>query len=124
MAAAPVPPAVPAPVPPTPPLSQGARIVDTFIAPTKTFTDIRRSASWWAPWILIGITAVVFGFAMGKQVGFVIYDLGYFKIRRLDLDWVLGKIRATLYLSRQRLDGSRLLEFGDLRNSHRRPTPL
>ncbi|HEY1678192.1 MAG TPA: YIP1 family protein [Candidatus Sulfotelmatobacter sp.] len=71
MAAASVPPAVPAPIPPPPlPMSQGARVVNTFIAPSKTFTDIRRSASWWAPWILIGVTALVFGFAMGKQVGF------------------------------------------------------
>jgi hypothetical protein len=35
------------------PLSQGARIIDTFIAPSKTFTDLRRSAQWWAPLLLI-----------------------------------------------------------------------
>ena len=28
-------------------LSEVERVVDTFIAPTKTFTDILRSASWW-----------------------------------------------------------------------------
>jgi hypothetical protein len=70
MAAAPVPPASPAPVPENPPLSQGARIIDTFIAPSKTFTDLRRSASWWAPWVLIAVFAAVFAYAMGKQVGF------------------------------------------------------
>ena len=70
MAAAPVPPAVPAPVPPTPPLSQGARIVDTFIAPSKTFTDLRRSAAWWAPLIVISVVALGFNLTMGKQVGF------------------------------------------------------
>ncbi len=69
MAAAPVLPATPDPAP-TPALSQGARIVDTFIAPSKTFTDLRRSAAWWAPWLLIAISAALFAFAMGKQVGF------------------------------------------------------
>jgi len=67
MAAAPVP---PAPTPENPPLSQGARIVDTFIAPSKTFTDLRRSAAWWAPWLLIAVFAFVNIYAMGKQVGF------------------------------------------------------
>ncbi len=69
MAAAPVLPASPAPAQPAP-LSQGARIVNTFIAPAKTFTDLRRSASWWAPWIVIAIFSLVFVYAMGKQVGF------------------------------------------------------
>jgi len=70
MAAAPVLPASPAPTPEPAPLSQGARIINTFIAPSKTFTDLRRSASWWAPWILISIFSIVFIYAMGKQIGF------------------------------------------------------
>jgi hypothetical protein len=70
MAAAPVLPVSPAPTPEPAPLSQGARIVDTFIAPSKTFTDLRRSAAWWAPWLLIAVSAALFAFAMGKQVGF------------------------------------------------------
>lgn len=70
MAAAPVLPTSPAPTPEPAPLSQGARIVNTFIAPSKTFTDLRRSASWWAPWLLISLFSLVFIYAMGKQVGF------------------------------------------------------
>ncbi len=70
MAAAPVLPASPEPTPESVPMSQGARIINTFIAPTKTFTDLRRSASWWAPWLIIAFFSVVFIFAMGKQVGF------------------------------------------------------
>jgi len=70
MAAAPVTPASPNPVPATPPLSEGARIVNTFIAPSKTFTDLRRSAAWWGPWIVISIVSIVFIYAIGKQVGF------------------------------------------------------
>jgi hypothetical protein len=70
VAAAPVLPASPAPTPEPAPLSQGARIIDTFIAPSKTFTDLRRSASWWAPWILISIFSLVFIYTMGRQIGF------------------------------------------------------
>jgi len=69
MAAAPVIPPSATPIPEAP-LSQGARIINTFIAPSKTFTDLRRSASWWAPWLLISIFSLVFIFAIGKQVGF------------------------------------------------------
>ena len=36
----------------TKPLSQAERVVDTFIAPSKTFTDILRSSSWWLPWLI------------------------------------------------------------------------
>jgi hypothetical protein len=49
MAAAPLPP----PTAELAPLSQGARIIDTFIAPSKTFTDLRRSAQWWLPFLLM-----------------------------------------------------------------------
>jgi hypothetical protein len=70
MAAAPVLPNSPAPTPETAPLSQGARIVDTFIAPSKTFTDLRRSASWWAPWLVISFFSLIFVYAMSTKVGF------------------------------------------------------
>ncbi len=69
MAAAPLPPmSVPAPEPA--PLSEGARLVNTFIAPSKTFTDLRRNASWWGPWLLISIFALIFVYAMDRQIGF------------------------------------------------------
>src|SRR5579864_941929 len=70
MVSAPATPTSPTPTPQAAPLSQGARIVNTFIAPSKTFTDLRRSAAWWAPWILISIFSLAFIFAMAKQVGF------------------------------------------------------
>jgi Yip1 domain len=70
MAAAPVPPSSPLPTPAAAPMSEGARIVNTFIAPSKTFTDLRRSASWWGPWILISIFSIAFVYSMGKQVTF------------------------------------------------------
>ena len=70
MAAASLPPLSPDPVPPSPPLSEGARLVDTFIAPSKTFTDLRRSAAWWGPWLVITVFSLVFIYAMGSKVTF------------------------------------------------------
>ncbi len=70
MSAAPVLPTSPAPpIEPTP-LSEGARLVNTFVAPSKTFTDLKRNASWWAPWILISIVSVLFMYAISQKVGF------------------------------------------------------
>jgi Yip1 domain len=70
MAAAPVLPPSPAPAPETATLSEGARIIDTFIAPSKTFTDLRRSASWWAPWLLISVFSLLFAYSVQQQVTF------------------------------------------------------
>ncbi len=35
------------------PLSQAERVIDTFVAPRKTFLDLIRSAAWWLPCILV-----------------------------------------------------------------------
>src|SRR3954464_6365982 len=66
-----------APVTPTPEsvqsqpaLSEAERIIDTFIAPTKTFADIRRSAKWWAPFLLMVISSFGFVYTMQTKVGF------------------------------------------------------
>jgi hypothetical protein len=52
------------------PLSEGQRLVDVFIAPSKTFTDLRRSASWWAPFLITAIVSVCFVAVAGQKVGF------------------------------------------------------
>jgi len=70
MAADPLPPMT-APTPlPEPKLSEGVRLLNTFIAPSKTFTDLRRNASWWGPWLLISIISVIFVYTMDRQIGF------------------------------------------------------
>jgi hypothetical protein len=61
---------VPAPTPEAAPLSEGARLIDTFIAPSKTFTDLRRNAWWWAPFLLLVIVSTLFAFAVGQKVSF------------------------------------------------------
>lgn len=51
-------------------LSQIERVADTFVAPTKTFLDIRRDASWWLPFLLSIIVSVVFVTSVDRQIGF------------------------------------------------------
>jgi Yip1 domain len=63
--------ATPAMVPPEQPsVSQVQRIINTYIAPSKTFLDIRRNASWWAPFILITICSYLLIFSVASKVGF------------------------------------------------------
>ena len=69
MAAAPVLPASPS-TPEPAPLSEGARIVNTFIAPSKTFTDLRRNANWWAPFLLMAIISILFVYSVEQKIGF------------------------------------------------------
>jgi len=52
------------------PLSEGQRLINVFFAPSKTFTDLRRSASWWAPFLIIAIVAVMFVYVVDQKVGF------------------------------------------------------
>ncbi|SRR5258708_1669231 len=56
--------------PAQPGLSQGARVINTFIAPSKTFLDIRRSASWWLPWLLGVLSVTAFLFTVERKVGY------------------------------------------------------
>jgi hypothetical protein len=65
----PTPPAVPVENA-APPLSQLERVVDTFVAPSKTFEDIRRSAAWWLPFILMSILGISYFIMIDKKVGF------------------------------------------------------
>jgi Yip1 domain len=50
-------------------LSQVERVVDTFIAPSKTFKDILRSTSWWLPFLLLVLASLVTTVVVEKQVG-------------------------------------------------------
>src|SRR6266404_6748715 len=69
MAATPVPP-VPAPVAETAPLSEPARVLNTFFAPRRAFTDLRRSASWWLPFLITVIVSTIFVYVGDQKVGF------------------------------------------------------
>src|SRR5947209_7676781 len=51
-----------------PALSEGARIVNTFVAPSKTFTDLNRKASWFVPWLVLALFSLLFAFAVSQKV--------------------------------------------------------
>src|ERR1700677_1355724 len=53
-----------------PPLSQTERVVDTLIAPTKTFTDLRRSANWLVPLLLLIIATEAMVVVADRKIGF------------------------------------------------------
>ena len=63
-------PAVPVSAEPAAGLSQVERVVDTFIAPSKTFTDILRSTSWWLPFLLMVLSTTALNVVIDRQVGF------------------------------------------------------
>jgi hypothetical protein len=51
-------------------LTQAERVADTFLAPSKTFTDILRSANWLVPFLLLVAVSVAVSFTVGKKVGY------------------------------------------------------
>ena len=53
-----------------PGLTQTERVIDTFVAPSKTFTDVLRSTSWWLPFLLATIFSLAAAYAIDKKVGF------------------------------------------------------
>jgi hypothetical protein len=50
-------------------LSEGERLLYTFTAPSRTMADLRRSTSWWAPWLLISVVSIAFSFAVDRKIG-------------------------------------------------------
>ncbi len=51
------------------PLTEMERVIDTFVAPSKTFTDIRRSSSWWVPWLLMSVFGLAMVVTVDKKLG-------------------------------------------------------
>lgn len=61
----------PAPTAPTgPSMSLGARVINTFIAPSQAFAEIKRSSAWWVPWVLLAVASVIFVYGVQSKVGF------------------------------------------------------
>lgn len=54
-----------------PRLSEGARLIDTLVAPRKTFEDIRQNASWWVPWLVTSLLGVALGAIIVQRVDMV-----------------------------------------------------
>ena len=51
-------------------LSQPARIVNTFLEPSKTFTDLNRGTAWWMAWLLMAIVSLAFVVTVDKKITF------------------------------------------------------
>lgn len=57
------------PINETPALTQLQRVADTFVEPSKTFHDIRRSRSWWVPFLILTVLGYCFMGVTVKRVG-------------------------------------------------------
>lgn len=78
------PPPIAAPVDPNvqpsePGLSEPQRIIDTFIAPRKTFEDLKRNSSWWVPFVLSAVVTLAFGILAVQRV-----DIGRFVQQQIE----------------------------------------
>lgn len=62
-------PAIPA-TPEAPALTQIQRLTYVFTEPSKTFTDLKRSTSWWLPFLLSVVFSYVFFATVQAKVGF------------------------------------------------------
>jgi hypothetical protein len=54
-----------------PGLSEPQRLINTFIAPSKTFEDLKRNASWWVPWLISAVFALLFGVVAVQKIDMV-----------------------------------------------------
>lgn len=52
------------------PLSQIERVADTFVAPSATFRDVLRSASWWLPFVILAVCGWGLTYSIDRKVGF------------------------------------------------------
>ena len=66
MYTAPVPPTVPEPAGPG--LSEPQRLVNIFIAPKKTFEDLKRNPSWWVPWLISAVFTLIFAVVAVQKI--------------------------------------------------------
>jgi hypothetical protein len=52
-----------------PPLTETQRVVDTFMAPSKTFTDILRKATFWGPLLIMILVSIGYSYSVQQKVG-------------------------------------------------------
>lgn len=57
--------------PAQPGLSEAARLINVFIAPRKTFEDLKQNPTWWVPWLLGSIIALGFGIVVVQKIDMV-----------------------------------------------------
>jgi len=52
-----------------PVLNPVQRVVNTFVAPAKTFEDVRRSSGWWVPFLIAAVVGVLYAYMLLNKVG-------------------------------------------------------
>jgi hypothetical protein len=52
-----------------PALTAMERVTNTFIAPTKTFADLRRNQSWWLPFVIVLVFSYLFSGVAVNRIG-------------------------------------------------------
>jgi hypothetical protein len=52
-----------------PALRSMQRVTNTFIAPTRTFADLRRNQSWWLPFVIVVLFSYLFSAAAVTRIG-------------------------------------------------------
>lgn len=55
--------------PSQPKLSEVERITNVFTAPSKTFADLKRNASWFAPFLLLAVMSLIYVAVVDKKIG-------------------------------------------------------
>ena len=52
------------------PLSELERVVNVFVAPSKTFEDIKRNANWLVPFLIMVLLSAAYAFSIQKKITF------------------------------------------------------
>ena len=53
----------------SPTLGPVPRVIDTFVAPSKTFEAVRRSSGWWVPYLIAAAIGVLYAFVVLHKIG-------------------------------------------------------
>ncbi|HUY81583.1 MAG TPA: YIP1 family protein [Acidobacteriaceae bacterium] len=56
-------------IPASEPLTETQRVLNVFVAPGKTFDDIRRKATFWGPLLILLVLSVAYSFTIQQKVG-------------------------------------------------------
>src|SRR5271156_2490224 len=50
-------------------LNSVQRVVDTFVAPEKTFSDVKKGANWWLPFLIAAVFGLIYAFTIVHKIG-------------------------------------------------------
>jgi Yip1 domain len=62
-----------------PGLTETQRLINVFVAPKKTFADLKRKSNWWVPWAISSVFVLIFGIIAVQKL-----DMGRFIQQQID----------------------------------------